>query len=93
MANSVVGNIKRMYVDSDNCYIQIRYNENTVSEGVPSPSNEYFILPLSHGNYNSFYSLLLATSINRLPVWIRAQSDIVAGAPAYIEYIVVDWSD
>lgn len=93
MANSVVGQIKRLYVDDDNCYIQIRYNENTISEGVPIPSNEYFILPTSNPNYNSLYSLALASAVNRISVWIRAQSDIIQNAPAYVGYLVVDWND
>ena len=55
------------------------------------PLDGYFDLKLDHDNYNALYTLALAAAVNRLPLTIRAVSDIVATERAVVQYMVVDW--
>jgi hypothetical protein len=59
-----------------------RANETFISLDLPAaaqPADGQFVLPVSHANYDSIYSLALAAAINRYTVRVRTTEDIDPG--------------
>lgn len=71
-----------------------REDETLISLDLPAaaqPANGQFVLPVSHGNYNSIYSLALASAINRYTVRVRTTVDIDPGERGVVSYFWVKW--
>lgn len=49
------------------------------------------MLPVLHDNYNSIFSLALASAINRYSVRIRTTRDINPDEPGEVMYFWVRW--
>lgn len=84
-ANKVSGRVVRLYV---------RDNGTNVRLEIPTekqPLENYFLLELSHPNYNALYSLALSAAINGYVLLIRTKADIDPNAVATVEYMLVDW--
>jgi mRNA-degrading endonuclease toxin of MazEF toxin-antitoxin module len=72
-----------------------RGNRTLISLDLPEaaqPAEGQFVLPVSHANYNSIYSLALAAAINRYTVRIRTTVDIDPGDPGEVMYTWVRWT-
>ena len=84
MAVSAKGKVKRIYPYKNGCYIRIDYS------GV-KPKNGYFHLSINHGNYNSLYSLAMASAVKGYKLSIRNQNHINPSQHAEVVYMVVDF--
>lgn len=86
MIPSATGVVTRLYVSSPGTYIRLDIGPEL------QPSSNYFLLQLSHPDYNALYSLALAAAVNRLPLRIRANGDVpLKGRDCFVSYMVVDW--
>jgi hypothetical protein len=77
-----IGKIKKLYVDSENCFIELK-------DLAVAPLDGYFKLKMSHPGYDSIYSLLLTALANNLNVAIRPHAPINPGEHAIVSYVVV----
>jgi len=84
MAHYVKGKVKRLYPDANGCYIKLQYTGD-------KPKDEYFRLLKTHANYNSLYSLAVASAINGYELHIRTANEIVSTQHGEVVYMVVDW--
>lgn len=85
MANRATGRISRMNPRSHTTFIRLDIDPKD------APKNGYFELRLDNKNYNALYSLALAAAVNRWPIAIRTEGEIVSGNEAVIQYMVVAW--
>jgi hypothetical protein len=75
------GKVSRLYVNASACNVRL-----------DTYGDRYFTLNLSHSNYYSIYSLLVAASVNRYTVLLRLQDYEPPDPPSNIvQYIVLDW--
>jgi hypothetical protein len=51
------------------------------------PETNVFELPIEHENYNSLYSLVLASAMNGHEIMVRTPNDNLA----VVQSIIVDW--
>jgi len=79
------GRVSRLYVRPEALFVRLEIPD------AEQPLESYFRLPLSHPNYNSIFSSVLAASVNRYVLRIRTTEDITPGDRAEVEYVVVDW--
>ena len=71
-----------------------RGGETLISLDLPEaaqPEGGQFHLPTAHTNYNSIYSLALASAINRYTVRVRTTEDINPGDRGEVMYFWVKW--
>ena len=86
MIPSATGVVTRLYVREEGTNIRINVDPDL------QPKDSYFLLELSHPDYNALYSLALAAAVNRLPLRIRANGDDpIKGRVCTVSYMVVDW--
>lgn len=85
MAHYAAGVVKKLYTHLAGCYIKI---EHTTS---PQPKNNYFLLKLSHPNYNSLYTLVMAAATQRYTLHIRTVDEIDPLVHAEISYMYINW--
>ena len=85
MANRATGKIIRISARSHTTFIRLDIDPKDW------PNGGYFELRLENGNYNGLYSLALAAAVNRWPLTIRTEGEIVAANEAVVQYMVVDW--
>ena len=86
MIPSATGIVTRIYVREQGANIRLDIGSEL------QPKDNYFLLELTHPNYNALYSLALAAAVNRLPLRIRADGDLpLKGRDCVVSYMVVDW--
>jgi hypothetical protein len=85
MANRATGKIIRISPRSHTTFIRLDIDPKDW------PKGGYFELRLENKNYNALFSLALAAAVNRLPLAIRTEGEIVAASEAVVQYMVVDW--
>ena len=86
MVHRASGQVNRLFVDRENCYIRLR--------DVDLTKDSYFSLKVDHPNYNALYSLALSAAINGYTLTVRTFGefeDVPAGEYPRINYLVVDW--
>jgi hypothetical protein len=85
MANRATGTVSRLYPRAEGLHIRLAVAPSL------QPRDEYFTLSIDHPNYYSLLSLAMSAALNRLPLHIRVENEIVATEPAIVAYMVVDW--
>jgi hypothetical protein len=81
MANSATSTVKLLYVDEDQCFIELE-NPDVV------PLDGYFRLKTTHKNYQSLYALVVSALVNNLTVTIRVDDEISSSSIPTVLYIV-----
>jgi hypothetical protein len=75
------GKILRLYVERTRIRITLDVPESQ------DPETNVFDLPIEHENYNSLYSLVLASAMNGHEIMVRTPNDNLA----VVQSIIVDW--
>lgn len=83
MSVSAKGKVIEVYPYSAGCYVRLGAGAQ--------PKNGFFHLNLSHKNYNSLYSLVLAAAINRYQLTIRTEAEINSNEKAEVLYMTIRW--
>ena len=90
MVHYVTGKVNRMYVNRLALEIRLDIDPKILA------ADKYFVLRVTHPNYNALYSLALAAAVNRLPLGIRTEGEIAdavkAGKNPEVDYFVQDWA-
>lgn len=82
----VSGLVKRLYVYQDKFYLRL----HGISE---KPKEEYFVLPLSHPNYNALFSMASMATMSRRPLQIGTVKDISPNEFTEVAYFVLDFNN
>jgi hypothetical protein len=85
MATRATGRVIRFGVAEDAVNIRLDIDASL------RPLDNWFKLPVDKPNYNSLFSLVVASAANRWPLTIRATKEIVATEPAIVKFMVVGW--
>ncbi len=95
MAYFRVGKIRRLYPHSGGCYIYMPKppGEYIDDDNDFDPKFNYFLINISHENYNSLYSLALVAAVNGYKMKIRAYEDFDPEVIAEVSYLTVDWDE
>lgn len=82
MAKFATGKVKKLFVQTDFVVIILDIPE------AQQPLSKEFRLEPGRTNYNSMYSLLLAATVNKLDITIRAQGEISKDRVAMVDHVV-----
>jgi len=80
----VSGEVSMIYPSKDACYIRLKDPQYV-------PRDDFFMLPLSHPNYNALYSLAVVAAVNRYTLSIRTVTEITDTEYPKISYMTVSW--
>ena len=88
MAVRVTSTVSQLYVRGEITYIMLDLPPEH------GPKDNLYGLRLDLPNYNALFSLALAAAANRWPLTVRiiGPGDISSDKPAFVNYLVVNWS-
>ena len=79
------GLVSKLYPTTTGTYIEM---DNATPR---RPKDDLFFLPVSHGNYNAVYSLVLAASVNRYRILLRTEETITSSIYPNVLYATVEF--
>ncbi len=82
MPTHFTAQVSRIFVNGDTCHVRLAGH-----------GNGYFKIPLSHGNYNAIYSLILSAATSRRNILLRTVGERPAQTESHVnvQYAVADW--
>lgn len=84
MAYRVRGQVAKIFPHNEGCFIELKDIDHR-------PRDDYFLLNISHSNYNALYSLALVAAVNRYVLEIRTAEDITPDEHAQVNYMRLMW--
>ena len=83
--NRNYGKVKRLYATTGKVFFRLTGGRTEMN-----PSNAYYYVPASHGNYKALISLLYLAADNRRTIYARTKPNLDAKGRAEVQYFVMD---
>lgn len=80
------GKIARIYVAGEGTYVRLKGGQTAMN-----PKDGYYLLGISHSNYQSLFALVLACAQQGREIHIRTEDNLNSAGSAVAAYVTVDY--